>query len=88
MLASHGNDLASLREFSPQPIDIDFDTHRQAVIVSADALLFWWGGDTGPQTASELIDQHLDEIKIAVTARLSAGAARDAPIVIGEEDFD
>lgn len=62
---------------------------RQRVIVGADALLFWWGADSGPQTAEGLVAAHIDEITAAVAAKLARGfKPRSDTIRIGEADLD
>lgn len=59
------------------------------VIVTPDALLFWWGADSGPQTAEGVVAQHWVEIEAAVSARLAKSACgADGLIIIDEDDIE
>ncbi|TZG25757.1 hypothetical protein [Sphingomonas montanisoli] len=79
-----------LVSFLPQETEIILTAgDRQRVIVGADALLFWWGAESGPQTAEGLVAVHRDEIAAAVAAKLARGfKPRSDTIRIGEDDLD
>jgi len=82
--------ISGLVHFPPQETQIMLSTgERRRVIVGADALLFWWGADSGPQTAEGLVEEHLHEIATAVSAKLGRGfKPRSGAVRIGEEDLD
>lgn len=76
-------------DFARQHILLSCDGNPQPVTIAADALLFWWGADVGPQDAEGLIAAHWDEIEAAVAMKRARRAFEaDGSILLSDEDFE
>lgn len=72
------------------PVQLDYNTPQGSLVitVSADAIQMLWGAETGPQTASEIVEHHRAMIEEAVQLKLANQMTAPTEITIGEEDLD
>lgn len=76
-------------DFAKQDIVVVSQGAALRVTVAADALLFWWGSDTGPQSADGLVAAHMDEIEAVVAFKIGRQAFEaDGSILISEDDLE
>ncbi|RVT90385.1 DUF1488 family protein [Sphingomonas crocodyli] len=89
---SAGRDMAvdeSSTGFTATTVELELPQGLARVRVEADALQFWWGAESGPQTAHGLIDEHRAEIEAVATAKIARGAVEsDGTVIVGDEDFE
>lgn len=73
-----------------EPVQLDYHTPQGllTVTVSANVIHMLWGADSGPQTATGIVEHHRAMIEEVVQLKLAKEMRAPTEIVITEDDLD